>query len=378
MWYASMDGLGRVFDDFMEMLDHFGAKYPGTFGYAGTFNAETGKLVWQLLAESAGVRVMFHATPGAVEVSGGLVTSVRVHSRAEACTISSRFVIDATGEGDLSALAGAQFSKGDPDGGRTLHMTLVATMFDTGKPVTPYLPPGLEPIESEEDLPGLSGPHPMGDGRFYLNMTKVMGHDPTDPPSLSDAELEARKQLARVVHYLQRTKCPRHMLASTGSRIGIREGRRVLGDYVLTESDVLGDGTAFGDGIAVATCQIDFHSLTRPGMVGWRKRVKPYGIPFRSCTVKGFDNLLVAGKCISGDQVAQSSYRMTPTCVGIGQAVGTAAAMASARKLVSIRDLPADELRQALSDAGVELDPARHRMFPHSGESETPNPDDAR
>ena len=168
------------------------------------------------------------------------------------------------------------------------------------------------------------------------------------------------------------------MLASTGSRIGIREGRRVLGDYVLTEEDVLGDGTTFDDGIGVATCQIDFHSLTRPGTVGWRKRVKPYGIPFRSLVVKGFDNLLVAGKCISGDQVAQSSYRMTPTCVGMGQAAGTAAAMAVARTLGSIRHLPVDELRRALADAGVELDPAKHKAFPPSAESETPDREGAR
>ncbi len=377
-WYASMDGLGSVYDDFVAMLDQFGAREDSSFGYGGMFNAETGKLVWQLLAENAGARVLFHSTPCAADVSRGRVQGLHVFSRAETYRVSGRFVIDATGEGDFCALAGAQFAKGDPDEGRTLHMSLVATLFDTGKPVTPYLPPDLEPIETEKDLPGLSGPHPMADGRFYLNMTKVMGHDPTDPLSLSAAELEARRQLARVVHYLQRTKCPRHMLGSTGSRIGIREGRRVLGDYVLTEDDVLGDGTTFDDGIAVATCQIDFHSLTRPGMVGWRKRVKPYGIPFRSLVVSGFDNVLVAGKCISGDQVAQSSYRMTPTCVGMGQAAGTAAAMAAARKLGSIKDLPVGELRRTLTDAGVELDPAKHKAFPPTAESETPDREGAR
>ena len=272
-WFASTDGLGSVFDDFRRGLDEAGA----LCGRA--FNAEVAKFVWQRLAEEAGVRVIYHAMPVTVNVVGRRVDQVDVVCRASRFPVSARFVVDATGEGDLCALAGAEFEKGDPERGHTLHMSLTATMFDTGSPVTPYLPPGLSPIESDEDLPGLSGPGKLPDGRLYLNMTKVMEHDPTDPLSLSDAELEARTQLMRVVHYIQRTRYPSYALASSGSRIGIREGRRVVGDYTIAEQDVLGDGTVFDDGVAVATCQIDFHSLTRPGQVGWRKRVKPYNIP---------------------------------------------------------------------------------------------------
>jgi len=367
-WFASLDGLGDVFDDVKDLLERFGARY-GEF-----FNTEYLKIVWQHLAERAGVRILFHAQPLSAEVSNGRIQSLDVLARAHTIRVTGRVFIDATGEGDLSAIVGAEFMQGDPEHGRTLHMSLTAMLFDTGSPVTPYLPEGLVAIQSDDDLPGLNANIRLPDGRIYLNMTKVIGHDPTDPFSLSDAECEARRQLARVVHYLQRTKYPTYMIGSTGARIGIREGRRVLGDYVITESDIVdGHAARFTDGVAVATCQIDFHSLTRPGHVGWRKRVQPYPIPYRSLVVKGFDNLLVAGKCISGDQVAQSSYRMTPTCVGMGQAAGTAAALAVRHGLASFRDVPIDALRGELANHGVQLDPARHAMYPPSDRQETPN-----
>jgi len=111
-------------------------------------------------------------------------------------------------------------------------------------------------------------------------------------------------------------------------KIGIREGRRIVGDYVLTEADVTGSAPRdFEDGVAVATSQIDFHSLTQPGDAGRRQRVEPYAIPWRCLIARGFDNLLMAGKCASGDQVAQSSFRMTPTARN-GAAAGTRVALA--------------------------------------------------
>jgi hypothetical protein len=195
-------------------------------------------------------------------------------------------------------------------------------------------------------------------------MTKVMGHDPTDPFSLSTAERKARRQLAQIVHFLQRTRFPTYALCSSGARIGIREGRRVVGDYLLTESDITGAKPRdFPDGIAVATCQIDFHSLTQPGHVGWRQRVEPYAIPLRCLTVKGLENLLVAGKCISGDQVAQSSYRMTPTCCAMGQAAGTTIAIAVEHDLHDVRQLDVSQVRDDLAAHGVELDPRKHVAF---------------
>ncbi len=357
-WFAGLAGLGDIWDRLLAELGRYGARF-GRF-----YNPEPAKIIWQLLVEEAGVDVLFHAGVVDAGVSDGRVTSVRGVAASHSFEVGAAVFIDATGEGDLSWLAGAETMQGHPESGRTLHMSLTFILQDTGSPVTPYLPAGLAPIETQDDLPGLHGGLRLPDGRVYCNMTKVMGHDPTDPVSLSDAEREARRQIARLLHYLQRTRFPTYALCSSGARIGIREGRRVVGDIVLTEADITGERVKdVEDGVAVATCQIDFHSLTKPGHVGWRQRVEPYAIPYGALVVRGLTNLLVAGKCISGDQVAQSSYRMTPTCCAMGQAAGTAAALALEARVEDVRGVDVSALRAILEAHGMALDPRRHEAF---------------
>jgi hypothetical protein len=234
--------------------------------------------------------------------------------------------------------------------------------------VTPYLPGNLQPISSDADLPGLGSGRRVNNQRVYLNATKVMGHDPTDPFSLSRAEFEARRQLMRVIHYIQQSRLPTYALGGTGAKIGIREGRRITGDYTLRKEEVLESPAPldFPDGVAVATCQIDFHSLTKAGTAGWRQKVQPYAIPLRCMMVRGRQNLLTAGKCISADQVTQSSLRMTPTCCAMGQAAGTAAALAVESNAGDVREISVSTLRDILISDGMELDPRKHTPFaPH-------------
>jgi len=360
-WFASLAGLGNIFDSVVEEVTRYGAFESGR----RFFNPEHLKTVWQLLAEQAGVDVLLHASVVGVDREGDSLSALRIASCSQLLAGKAKYFIDATGEGDLGALAGVEFMQGDLDGGRVLHMTLVAWMYDTGKRQTPYLPSGLEPIRLKDGLPGLMAGWRVDGGRVYMNATKVMDHDPTDPFSLSNAEREARRQLMRIVHYLHVNEYPTYALASSGAKIGIREGRRIVGDYVLTSDQVL-DRTEpldFEDGVAVATSQIDFHSLTKPGNSGWRQRLGPYSIPLRCLTAKGFPNLLMAGKCISVDQVVHSSCRMTPTCCAMGQAVGTAAAVAVENGCRDIRDVPVAELRKVLSADGMKLDPAQHEAF---------------
>jgi glycine/D-amino acid oxidase-like deaminating enzyme len=357
-WFAGLEGLGDIWARYLQEMEHYGARF-GRF-----YNPEYAKIVWQLLAEAAGVEIVFHSSVVDARVDEGKLRQVRCVGCSRCFDVEAACFIDATGEGDLAWLAGADFQQGHPETGRTLHMSLTCVLQDTGGPVHPYLPEGLAPIEQESDLPGLHGGLRLPDGRVYCNMTKVMGLDPTDPFDLSAAEREARRQLARIVYYLQRARFPTYALCDSGARIGIREGRRIVGDYVLTEDDITGETPRdFADGVAVATSQIDFHSLTRPGHGGWRQRVEPYAIPYRCLTVHGFANLLMAGKCISGDQVAQSSYRMTPTCCAMGQAAGTAAALALEGGVDDLRAVDIGALRATLRADGVALDPRAHRAF---------------
>jgi glycine/D-amino acid oxidase-like deaminating enzyme len=363
-WFAALEGMGDIFDATVQELERFGARYPN----GRTFNPEILKAVWGLLAEQAGVEVLFHASVDGIRKRGNALTGIDIISCSQTFPARARFFIDATGDGDLCALAGAEFMQGDPKTGLMLHMTLTAWLYNTGKPQPAYLPEGLAPIQSKDELPGLGAGWMVDGNRVYLNATKVMGADPTDPFSLSAAEREARRQLVRIVHYLQRNDFPTYALGGSGARIGIREGRRIVGDYVLTQEEVLGraEPLVFDDGIAVATSQIDFHSLTKSGSSGWRQRLEPYNIPMRCLVAKGFANLLMAGRCISTDQVVHSSCRMIPTCCAMGQAAGTAAALAVETSARDIRDVAIADLRAILAADRVELDPNKHKAFaPH-------------
>jgi len=357
-WFANVEGTGSILADVKAGLEESGSLQ------GRLFNPEHLKIIWQILAEKAGVEVLLDASVIGAAKEGKRLEEIEIAACAKRLKVKARHFIDATGEGDLGALAGAEFMKGEPGTGRTLHMTLVFSLWNTGRPVKPWLPEGLAPIRDESELPGLHGFVKLEDGRVYCNATKVLNHDPTDPFSLSSAEMEARRQLARVLHYLQTHGFESYELASSASKIGIREGRRLLGDFVLREEHILGEKPRdFEDGVAVATSQIDFHSLSQQGHAGWRRKVAPYAIPFRCLQVKGIANLLSAGKCISADQVVHSSSRMTPTCCATGQAAGTAAALAVEAGLQDTREIDLASLRKALSEDGMELNPAKHSSF---------------
>jgi hypothetical protein len=317
---------------------------------------------------------MFHTSVIDVIAKNGWIKEVVAVSGSYQMRLKAKYYIDTTGEGDGAFLAGADFDSGNPKNGRTLHMSLTAMFYDTGIERKNYLPPGYEPINSVEDLPGLRGPVRLADNRRYANMTKIMGHDPTNPLSLSQAEQEARRQLVRINYYVQ-TLYPTYALIFSGQKIGIREGRRILGEYRLTQEDILGEiSKDFPDGVAVATAQIDFHSLSKPGHAGWRQAVQPYSIPFRAMIPQEFSNLLVAGKPISGDQVALSSYRMIPTVCAMGQAAGTAVALALEEGCLDIHKVNINSLRDILTKDGMELNPANHKPF---APEPTPNRADA-
>jgi hypothetical protein len=356
-FYASPQGLGDIFDRVWSELAAYGVIRDRFY------NGEYLKIIWQLLADEAGVDILFHTTLLDGIKIGNKVQAVLAASASHVFEIQAKVFIDATGEGDLAMLAGAEYHKGHPQNGRTLHMSLAAMFYNTGMVRPSYLPSHLSPIPTKEELPGLHGPYGMADGRLYANMVKIMHHDPTDPFSLSDAEREGRRQLARIESYVQQ-RYPTYALSSSGSRIGIREGRRITGDYILTEADITGsEPRDFPDGVAVATAQIDFHSLTKPGHAGWRQHVEPYAIPYRCLTPKGIANMLTAGKCISGDQVAHSSYRMTPTVCMIGQAAGTAAAIFTEQSCQDVRQVDINPFREILTRDGMQLDPRAHHAF---------------
>jgi hypothetical protein len=243
---------------------------------------------------------------------------------------------------------------------------------ELGEPAGPQLPPGwFEPVEREEDMP-MTSTWPAGPEARALKL-KVIGHDSGDTVGLTELEIHARRRVWEVLDFYQRDfrgeETPRreHPRNANADRwwvdhcspmIGLRETRRVAGDYVLTVDDVRA-GRAFDDGVARGAFYLDglrpddekrTYLLTKEQQV-----VPPYQIPLRSLVARGADNLLMAGRCFSADQMALSSARVMTTCAMMGQAVGVAAAWSADRGRAP-RALDASELRARLTARGAQLD----------------------
>jgi len=362
-FWATIEGLGDIFDDVLEELEKLNAvgewrggqgkeflKYnpPGL-----RFEEEYLKYILQDLVLKNGVELRLHSRVVDVIKNGDRVEHVVVHGKSGVEAMKAEIVVDATGDGDVAALAGAEFKKGRESDGRVLQMSLTFKMWNTGEKVRPILPDGCPEYKSRREMPSF-GEGRIGDERLYCNMTRAIGLDPTDTKELTKAEIQVRKQVMSIVHYLQTHGYPTYKLASTATQIGVREGRRITGDYILTEEDIV-LGREFPDVIAVGTSQIDFHNIDSYGPGGSRlEKVPSYQIPYRCILVKGIENMLTAGKCISGDQVAQSSYRMIPTCGMMGQAAGTAAALAVKQK-AELREINIKTLQEILRNDGMKF-----------------------
>ncbi|MBV8073807.1 MAG: FAD-dependent oxidoreductase [Candidatus Eremiobacteraeota bacterium] len=189
-----------------------------------------------------------------------------------------------------------------------------------------------------------------------VNMTRVVDIDPLDPDDLTRAEIEARAQVMELLRFF-RTRVPgfeRARIAATATQIGIRESRRIVGEYTLTAQDVL-EARQFPDAIARSAYPIDIHNPSGSGTV--THRLPPgasYEIPYRCLVPLEVDDLIVAGRCISTTHEAHASTRLTPTVMTLGQAAGMAAAI-SVKSHTPFRRIDARLLRDRLAADGVDL-----------------------
>ena len=189
-----------------------------------------------------------------------------------------------------------------------------------------------------------------------INMTRVTDIDPLDPEDLTRAEIEARLQTMQLLEFFRK-----HVpgfedarIAATATQIGIRESRRIVGEYTLTRQDVI-EGRHFEDAVARSAYPIDIHNPSGSGTTTHRLAPgRAYEIPFRCLVPTGVQGLLVAGRCISTTHEALASTRLTPTVMTLGQAAGTAAALANQSR-GHVRDVDPVALRSALAADGVDL-----------------------
>jgi len=356
------------------------------------FDYEGLKRVLLELAVDAGVDLWLHTVFLEARAEAGVVQGVRVWQKDGTKEIRAPVFIDASGDGDLSVSAGAQAEIGRPADHRPQPMTL---MFRLGgvewDAVMDHLERHPDEIQHGQgihdriEIQWLRGLPSRGfagfgavvrearargewtiprdrllvfegvrPGEAVVNTTRVLNRLGILGRDLARAEIEGRQQAYAVAEFLK-NRIPGFSatyLLETPAQIGVRETRRIVGDYTLTAEDVL-SGRKFDDAIACGAYPIDIHDPVSERLVAKRlPEGEYYTIPYRCLLPKGGQNWLVAGRCISSTHEAFAAFRVSAIVMAIAQAAGTAAAMA-ARAGVSPRAVDAQTLRKVLLDRGA-------------------------
>lgn len=320
------------------------------------------------MMDEAGVVTQFHTRAVAVARDGARLSGVFTSSKAGLEFIEANVVVDATGDGDVAAAAGCDYEMGRDFDGRTQPVTLFGTIGGyrgepaKGGPLVEILTKGGWRASYP---PVTLFPQPGQPGVFQLMATQFYGVDGTDPRQLSRAEVEGREEIRKCVEIFKQyggDDWKDAFLIGTGPAIGVRETRRIRGRYYLTWED-LDRGARFDDGITEIDSGSNIHPVDNPyeprpqGLPAPPKfRVRPYQIPYRCLLAAGVDNLLTAGRCISGDCYALGSYRLTGNVVRTGEAAGLAAAMA-VRQRVAPPEVDGAALVARLSELRAESPP---------------------
>ncbi len=309
------------------------------------YDVEEMKLLLDEMCVEAGVEIrLLTRVVGAARDSENRLSVVITESKAGREAWHAKVFVDATGDGDLGALCGCGFDVGHPETGAVQPMSLMALItglhFDQ---IEPYV--GGSMAEPKQRLSALmeeigvspSYGHPtlfrIRDNLFALMANHQYGVKCDDANAITEAMIRARREIHTQVAALRAHGgvWSDMRVVATGAQIGVREGRRIHGRYEVTGEDLL-RGARFEDAVCRVTMGIDVHSTDpkKTKIVEAKPhRSQPYDIPLRALIARDVDGLLMAGRCISGDFIAHSSYRVTGNAVAMGQAAGVCAARAA-------------------------------------------------
>ena len=371
------DGLGREVIDRLRARNGTGPDDRPERWWGIPFQAEALKIVYDEMVAEAGITLRLYTTLADVVMDNHRITTAVVCGRGGLYGIGAKVFVDATGDAMLSMLAGASWELGD-DHGHTQSPTLVSlfTNVDWGAFLAFQKETGqgnnLQQTLKQAIDDGVftyadmhhSGAWHVGHHMAGMNVNHVFGVNGTDDRQLTDATIEGRRLVQEHVRfYRQYVPGFEHLeLATTGSLLGVRETRRVVGHYVLCADDFLAQ-SSFGDEIGRYNYPIDIHCSdpSRESYEAFKKEFtqeyrykegESYGIPYRSLVPTGPTNALVAGRCFSTDRKMQGSIRVMPCCFITGQAVGVAAAMCAAADTPAV-DVDTDALRDRLRELGA-------------------------
>ncbi len=377
-------GLPQLFIDRLRAIDAAGPHQPCPLHVSITLiDPDAVDPTALAMLSEYGVSISLDTFCAGVIMDGPRLRGIVTEGKSGREAILAKTIVDCTGDGDAAFRAGVQCEKGDHRG-RMQPPTLMFRMsgVDTEKlrasiaadsdaydadSIPPdyfarnrrFIVVGLRKLIAKARADGLSVATDrtilitaLRDGDVWVNMTRVKGIDGTDPRSLAAGEIAAAAQIDDIRRYLI-TYVPgfaRAVQTAVAPFLGIRETRRIVGEYVMTREDILGC-RRFDDAIAVGSYPIDLHS---PGdgdcTLEWCGDC--YDVPYRSLVPKGVQNLLVAGRCISTTHEAMAAIRVMSTCMAMGEAAGRAAAIA-AREGISPSAIDITALRDRLRTRGA-------------------------
>jgi glycine/D-amino acid oxidase-like deaminating enzyme len=372
----SLKVVGGVADDVVAGLRSLGpvVERPNTYG-AGTgvtYHPEHLKVVWESLAAEAGVRLLLHGFLQDAVVRDGRVEELLVATKAGLSRVAGRVFVDASGDADLCHHGGFEYELAgeltpaqtltttfrvanvDPEARRSMSREeLHATMAEAAESGA-YDLPRREGSDHVTPLDGVTATVMTRVESFRREGDRVL--NATDPWFLSAAETAGRRQALEYVRFLV-DRVPgyeRGGLVALSTQIGVRETRRVFGDYRLTGEDVL-SARRFEDEIGLCGAPIEDHHGGADTRWQYLPDGEVVGIPYRTLLVRDAANVLVAGRCFSATHDAHASVRSMGQCMAMGQAAGTAAALAVAAGRAP-REVPADHLRDRLRRDGAVLE----------------------
>jgi hypothetical protein len=369
--------VGGIPDDVIDGLKSFGSmvERPNTYG-AGTgvtYNPEHLKVVWESLLIKSGAKILLHALLQQVSVKDGRVKELTLATRAGLCSVTGDFFIDATGDADLSNYAGFGYEKaGEISPAQTLTTTFKMVNVDLVERKKIKKEQLHELMQDAADngyeLPRREGsdhitPVPNTTATVMTRLDSVRKNSKgeiesvlDDPFFLTDSEIAGRRQASEYARFLV-DKVPGYKDSSLygfSTLIGVRETRRVYGDYRVTKSDVL-EAKQFDDQVALCGAPIeDHHSGDGTNWI-YLPDGSAVGIPLRSLIVKDSVNTMVIGRCFSASHDAHASIRSMAQCMAMGVAAGVAGSIALANKK-EIREVTFSDIRTKIIETGAILE----------------------
>jgi len=361
-WIIDAGNKGGVMEQMVERLNARGVLLGVTpWNRRGSmpYDVEQMKLVLEQWCLEAGIKIRLHTRVVGTVKDDRRVTHCITESKSGREAFAARAFVDCTGDGDLAALAGCGFDWGRPAEGPG---ALGADRVGETQPFSlMMLITGIDPVATADyyERAGRTWAAPKdallaqfqraGLVSSYGNPTVFKIHDDLyawminheygargiDAQEVTDATLRARAELHTLVDALRSLGDPWQniKIVATAAQIGVREGRRIHGRYTVSVDDML-DGVKHQDAVCRVTFGLDVHSTSKQHSTGIerpsvKRSTQPYDIPLRALIAQDADGLLMAGRCISGDFLAHSSYRVTGNSVALGEAAGTTAALAA-------------------------------------------------